>query len=252
MKVTFLGTGTSQGIPLIGCQCEVCNSQDIRDKRLRSSIHVFDKNTSIIVDTGPDFRYQILRSRIHKLSAILLTHEHNDHIAGLDDIRPFNFMSKSSLKVYGMERTLSEISKRFEYVFYNNAYPGSPKVSKCLVSEDFFYISDLKIEPLEINHGNLPILGYKFGKLAYLTDVSYIPPFTQEKLYGLEVLIISALRKDPHHSHFTLSESLAMIRELRPKRAYLTHISHYSKHEDLEEELPNHVYVAFDGMTLHI
>ncbi len=254
LEIIFLGTGTSQGVPLIGCECEVCLSMDQRDKRLRSSILVRDKNTSIVVDTGPDFRQQMLREQVKKLDAILFTHEHKDHIAGLDDVRAYNFILKKKMPVYATNRVLRALEREFYYVFDDEKYPGIPEIEVHLIDNNAFYISDIHIQPVELLHFKLAVLGFIFNKkVAYVTDANYIGEEEKQKLKGLDVLIINALRREKHVSHFTLEEALQIIDEVKPRRAYLTHISHQlGKYEEVQDELPTNVFLAYDGLKLNI
>ncbi|WGH26929.1 MAG: MBL fold metallo-hydrolase [Candidatus Bostrichicola ureolyticus] len=249
MKITFLGTGTSQGIPVIGLTNPICFSTDFKDKRLRSSILIKKKNTNILIDCGPDFRYQMLRSKNNNIDAILLTHEHNDHISGLDDIYPIN---KKKIYIYGLPRTLEILKKRFFYFFSEEK-----KFNVQLINIETyitFSISNIEIMPLLIMHGKLPILGYRINNIAYITDANFIPNETINKLKGLEILILNSLRKKPKHkSHFILSESLKLIEILKPKKTYLTHISHLlGFHAIVEQELPNNIYLAYDGLILNL
>ena len=252
MKVRILGSGTSQGIPVIGCKCRVCLSSNEKDKRLRSSIIIEENDTSILIDIGPDFRQQMLSNDIRKISTILITHEHNDHIAGLDDVRPFNYMSKSAMPIYALERVAMDLKMKFSYIFGNSNYPGLPSVElNIITSNDKFVIDELEVESIGIMHGNLPILGYKLNDLVYLTDIKSISPKELEKVKGCDTLIISCLRKTLHHSHLSLGEALDLIDEISPSRTYLTHISHdFDLHHEINLLLPENVFVAFDGMEL--
>ncbi|MCG8702209.1 MAG: MBL fold metallo-hydrolase [Bacteroidales bacterium] len=251
MKISFLGTGTSQGIPVIGCECHVCNSSDEHDKRLRTSLLVTIKGNNFVVDTGPDFRQQMLRHKVKKLSAVLFTHEHKDHVAGLDDVRSFNFIMKSSVKVFAERRVQEALKREFLYAFSDLPYPGLPQIEMHEVLNRDFTVNGVKITPVRLMHYKLPIFGYKFGKVAYLTDVKTIPVEELDKLQNLDCLIITALRKTEHISHMSLSEALQTIRLLKPKKAYLTHLSHLmGKHKDVQAELPENVFLAYDGLTV--
>lgn len=252
MKVTVLGTGTSQGVPVIGCECDVCTSIDPKDNRLRCSIVISVDEKNILVDTSPDLRYQMLRSDFSTIDAILYTHEHNDHVVGLDDIRPFNFRQQQDLDAYGLSRVMEDISHRFNYAFRKESYPGAPRVvAHEIDGYNSFSINDIFITPIHVLHGQLPILGYRVDNFAYLTDVSYIPEDEMAKLMNLDVLIISALRKEEHHSHLTLDEALEIIRKVKPKKAFLTHISHkMGKVSDWETDLPENVFSAYDGQEI--
>ncbi len=252
VELIFLGTGTSQGIPLIGCECEVCTSSDPKDKRLRSSVLVCTKNTSIVVDTGPDFRQQMLREQVKKLNAVLFTHEHKDHIAGLDDIRAYNFILKKKIPIYATSRVLKALEREFHYVFHDDKYPGVPEVEINEIAKEAFYINDLYIQPIEVLHYQLPVWGFIFNnQIAYITDASFISEEEKAKLKGMDVFIVNALRKEKHISHFTLEEALELISELKPERAYLTHISHQmGRHDEVSTILPDNVFLSYDGMKV--
>ena len=255
MKVYFLGTGTSQGIPVIGSNHSVCKSNNHKDKRLRVSIWVYDDNFSIIIDCGPDFRQQMLASKCSKIDAILFTHEHADHTAGLDDIRPFFFMQGHEIPVYAHKRVLENLSKRFDYIFEKeNKYPGAPSVSSHeVVNHSSFSIKNTVIIPINALHGNLQVFGYRIGNFAYLTDVKTIEKTEIEKLKNLNVLVINALREEPHHSHFNLEDALEFINLVQPKKAYLTHISHIMGfHDEVQKVLPNNVFLAYDNLEITI
>lgn len=254
LELIFLGTGTSQGIPLIACECPVCTSTDEKDKRLRSSVLVQTSTTRIVVDTGPDFRQQMLREQVKKLDAIVFTHEHKDHIAGLDDIRAYNFILQRKMPLYATKRVISALQREFHYVFHDEKYPGIPEVELHEIHTAPFCIGDLSIQPIELRHYQLPVLGFLFNqKIAYLTDANYIAPSEKEKLKGVEILVINALRREKHISHFTLQEALDIIAEVKPQRAYLTHLSHQlGKHEEVSKELPPNVFLAYDGLRIHL
>ncbi len=253
MKITFLGTGTSQGIPVIGCKCPVCVSGDEKDKRLRSSILIEHENTSIIVDTGPDFRQQMLRAKVDKLDAVLFTHEHRDHIAGLDDIRAYNFIQQQPMDVYAEERVFRALNYEFPYIFAEKKYPGVPQLNVNIITNFTFHINSIPIVPIRVMHYRLPVLGFRIGQFAYITDANYISEEEMEKLIGVKYLVINALRKEKHVSHFTLEQALHVVRQLSPKRAYLTHLSHQmGLHAGVQKELPANVLVGYDGLVLEI
>ena len=258
MKVTFLGTGTSQGIPVIGCACEVCQSSDSRDKRLRTSVMIETKGKIIVIDTGPDFRQQMLREQVYHdldkfcVDAVLFTHEHKDHIAGLDDVRPFNFRFRRDMQVYATTHVQEALMREYQYVFTPPFYPGAPLIQLNTIPEDEkFTIEGIDIQPIQIMHGTLPILGFRFGDFTYLTDVKTIFPQEKEKIYGTKTLVLSALRKEEHHSHLTLEEALALVEEFQPKQTYFIHMSHLlGKHEDINDKLPKNVQLAYDGLKI--
>ena len=253
MKLSFLGTGSSLGIPIIGCDCPVCTSDDPRDKRLRSSILIQNGNKSILIDAGPDFRYQMLREKIKSLEAILLTHEHKDHIAGLDDIRSFNYLSGGPMDIYAERRVLDAIHKSYSYVFEENKYPGIPQMNLLPIDDEQFIVNGFEIVPVKLLHHKLPVFGFRINDLSYISDASYIAEEEKEKIKGTKVLVINAIRKTRHISHFCLEESLSFIKEIKPKKAYLTHMGHLiGKHADLQKELPENVYPAYDGLKITI
>jgi phosphoribosyl 1,2-cyclic phosphate phosphodiesterase len=253
IKVTFLGTGTSQGVPLIGCRCRVCASTDVRDKRLRASVLVETENTRIVIDSGPDFRQQLLRERIRSLDAVVFTHEHKDHIAGLDDVRAFNFISGKSMAVYATSRVQQALRREYAYIFSEEKYPGIPQVDLYQFEDDVFPIGDIMIEPLNVMHYRLPVKAFRIREFAYVTDANFITEPARERLKGLKVLVLNALRRESHISHFTLEQAVALISELKPEKAYLTHLSHQmGTHEDLLSELPPNIEPGVDGMQLII
>lgn len=256
MKVTFLGTGTSQGIPIITCRCEVCTSMDFRDKRLRTSIHIeTDDGKSWVVDTGPDFRQQMLRERIIRLDGVLFTHAHKDHTAGLDDIRGFYFaQDMQPIPIYCNDMVLDQLEKEYAYFFQEEKYPGVPSVDINLIDKDnAFQIGTTLVEPIGVMHGKMPVLGFRFGNFTYITDANYIEDAELEKIYGTEVLVLNALHHKKHYSHFTLEEALEVVNKIKPKRTYLTHISHsMGRHQEIEQKLPDGVYFAYDGLKLSI
>jgi phosphoribosyl 1,2-cyclic phosphate phosphodiesterase len=253
LKITFLGTGTSQGVPVIGCRCLACMSDDIRDKRLRSSILVQQDDFTMVVDTGPDFRQQMLRTGVGRLDAVLYTHEHRDHIAGLDDIRAFNFIQSQSMDIFTEKRVLKALKEAFPYVFAQDRYPGVPRVHVHIISTDPFRVGPLDIVPVRIMHYRLPVLGFRFGDFAYLTDGNAISEREKTKLKGLKYLAVNALRKEDHISHFTLSQAVALIGSLHPDKGFLTHISHQmGPVSQFEKELPSNISAAYDGLVLEL
>lgn len=253
MKVTFLGTGTSQGVPVIACDCEVCTSPDPRNNRLRSSVLVETDELSLVIDTGPDFRQQMLRAGQQKLDAVIFTHEHKDHIAGLDDIRAFNFKQHRDMDVYANDRVEKALRREFYYVFEELDYPGLPKVRLNLIENAPFSINGLEITPIEVFHYKLPVFGFRIGDFTYITDAKTIPEAEKEKIKGSKVIVLNALRHHDHLSHFTLKEAIAMMEELQPEQGYFTHISHYlGTHEAVEKDLPNGLNLAYDGLVVEL
>lgn len=237
-------------MPVIACECETCRSDDPRDKRLRTSVLIETSSANIVIDTGPDFRQQMLNLHVKKLDAVLFTHEHRDHIAGLDDIRAYNFRQKKAMEIYTEDRVLNALKYQYPYIFAEKKYPGAPQVNIHIIDNQEFHIGELKILPIRVMHYRLPVLGFRIGELAYITDANFISEEEKEKLYGVKYFIVNSLRREKHMSHFTLSEALDLIREISPKRAYLTHISHLmGPHKQLESELPDHVQPAYDGLS---
>ena len=254
MKVYFLGTGTSQGIPVIGSNHPVCKSTDSKDKRLRVSVWISWDNASYVIDCGPDFRQQMLTSNCQKVDGILFTHEHADHTAGLDDIRPF-FFKQGNIPVFAHQRVLENLTKRFDYIFEKeNKYPGAPSVEiNEVVNGKSFLIGDKMVVPIDVMHGNLQVFGYRIDDFAYLTDVKTITSSEIKKLSGLKVLVINALRIEPHDTHFNLEEALQFIELIQPERTYLTHISHiFGFHQEIEKTLPENVFLAYDNLEITI
>jgi phosphoribosyl 1,2-cyclic phosphate phosphodiesterase len=250
-KITFLGTGTSQGVPVIACECPVCLSDDPKDNRTRSALLVETNNNILVIDAGPDFRQQMLREKVRHLDAILLTHEHKDHIAGMDDVRAFNFKSQSAIDIYTEERVQNAVRKEYSYVFSEIQYPGVPRMALHDVNKYDFNINGDIITPLRVFHYRLPILGFRIGNMAYITDANYIPEETKEKLIGVKYLVINALRKEKHISHFSLREALDFIEEISPRKAFITHIGHdMGKHAAVSTELPANVLLAWDGLKV--
>lgn len=251
MKITFLGTGTSQGVPVIGCTCEVCLSLDYRDKRLRSSILIDIRHQTLVVDTGPDFRQQMLREQIKRLDAVLFTHAHRDHTAGLDDVRAYNFLQQSDMPVYGTQPVLEQLRKEYAYAFAKEYYPGIPRLTLHQIDGNAFRVNDIEVQPLPVMHLHMPVLGFRFGSFSYITDAKSIPEETMEMITGTRILVLNALQREQHISHFNLKEALDMVDRLKPEKTYLTHISHkLGLHADVQKELPDHVSLAFDGLQL--
>jgi len=251
VKITFLGTGTSQGIPVIACDCSTCLSKDERDKRLRTSLLLETDSTTLVFDAGPDFRQQMLREHVSRLDAIILTHEHKDHIAGMDDVRAFNYKSQDAIDIYSEDRVQKVIKKEYSYVFSEYQYPGIPKMRLNSITEQGFNIKKIGIIPIRVFHYRLPVFGFRIGNFAYITDANYIPEESKEKLYGVKYLVINALRKEKHISHFSLREAIDIIREISPKKAFITHISHQmGLHADVSKELPPEIALAYDGLSI--
>lgn len=252
MKVVFLGTGTSAGIPMVACDCSVCASKNIKDKRLRSSIMISVNNKNIVIDSGPDFRQQMLNNKINRLDALLLTHEHKDHTAGLDDIRAFNFKENKEIDVYASLRVQTAIRKQFSYIFENSKYPGVPKIRFQTFSGEEFWVSGIKVIPIEVMHYKLPVWGFRVENFTYITDANFISDEEKEKIRGSKIIVLNALRKEKHISHFTLSQAISLINELRPEKAFFTHISHQlGLHNKIEQELPENTHLAYDGLELN-
>lgn len=251
MKVTFLGTGTSQGIPVITCNCVVCKSADQRNKRLRVSVLVETGDKTIVIDSGPDFRYQMLRADVQDLDAILFTHEHKDHVAGLDDIRPFNYLLKKDIDIYATERVQGALKREFSYIFSEVHYPGLPQIEMHTISNEIFKIGETSIIPLDIMHYKLPILGFRINDFTYITDAKSISEATVEKVRGTKILVVNALQHEQHISHFTLQEAIDFAQKIGAETTYFTHISHnLGLHEEVEKELPENIKLAYDGLTI--
>lgn len=253
LNITILGSGTSTGVPLIGCDCEVCTSTDPRDNRLRTSIKIQSLHTAVVIDTTPDFRYQMLRTNTTHLDAVVFTHPHRDHYAGLDDIRPFNFHSNKPMQIYANEITQVAIKRDFYYAFEKNKDAGLPEMLIHTIDLDPFKIGDLKFIPIQVMHRELPVLGFRIGDFSYVTDLNYISEKEKEKIKGSKVLILSALRPQPHPTHFTLNESIALATELGIPEVYFTHFSHQiGLQAQLEPQLPPFIKMAYDGLQFSV
>ena len=251
MKVTFLGTGTSQGVPIITCTCAVCSSTDPRDNRLRTSVLIETEHTNIVLDTGPDFRQQMLRENVQKVDAIVFTHGHKDHTAGFDDIRGFNWKTKEAMEVYANEEVEIVLKRDFHYAFAEHKYPGVPNLNLNVVQNKNFMIRDVTITPIEVLHYKLLVFGYRIGDFSYITDANFISDSEKEKLKGSKVLVLNALRKSEHISHFTLDQAVAIASEIGAEQTYLIHMSHQmGLHAEVDSELPEGINLAYDGLAV--
>jgi phosphoribosyl 1,2-cyclic phosphate phosphodiesterase len=253
LKITFLGTGTSSGVPMIACSCAVCTSTNKKDKRLRSSILVQSEKTTLVVDTTPDFRYQMLRENVKQLDAVLFTHPHKDHIAGLDDVRAFNFFQEQPMQVYANQMTIDALMREFAYAFADKKYPGVPNLELNTIDIEPFLVGDIPITPVMVWHLKMPVFGFRFGSFTYITDANRIDEAEKEKIWGSRVLVLNALRKEKHISHYALDEAIELVQELKIPEAYFTHISHQlGKHEDIEKNLPQGIHLGYDGLVINI
>ncbi|MEY2812145.1 MAG: hypothetical protein RLZZ390_306 [Bacteroidota bacterium] len=253
LTIEFLGTGTSSGVPMVACKCTVCSSADAKDKRLRSSIHLQTASTSVVIDTTPDFRYQMLRSKIEKLDGVVFTHAHKDHIAGLDDVKAFNFIHQSVMPLFANKETADAIKRDFYYAFAEKKYPGVPSLEMHIKEKESFSLGDLDFQPIQVKHLHMDVTGYRIGDFTYITDANYISEEEKQKIKGSKVLVLNALRKEKHLSHFTLQEAIDLSVELQVPTTYFTHISHQlGLHEEVSKELPAGMFLAYDGLVLHI
>ncbi|MCB0513456.1 MAG: MBL fold metallo-hydrolase [Bacteroidetes bacterium] len=253
MKFTFLGTGTSQGVPVITCHCKVCQSINKKDKRTRSSLLIQSDKTTIVIDTGPDFRYQMLRTKVEDLDAIVYTHGHKDHVAGLDDIRPFNYRLNKTISVYAESLVQDVLRREFAYIFAENKYPGVPQIDVHTIDEKVFAVQDIHFIPIRAMHKDMPVLGFRVGGFTYITDANFIAESELEKIKGTEVLVLNALRREPHYSHFSLSEAIELAQKIKAKQTYFTHISHHlGLYQEVNQELPENIQLAYDGLTIDL
>lgn len=254
MQVTFLGTGTSGGVPLIGCQCEVCKSTDTRDTRLRTSIMIQEKDRIIIVDCGPDFRQQMLRENVRKIDAILMTHRHKDHTGGLDDIRAFNFINKKAIDVYCDEATELGIKEQYAYAFTETNYPYLPRMNFIRITDSSFQILDFAITPITVMHADMPVKGFRFGKdFTYITDAKTIAKEERDKIRGTKILALNALRETEHYSHLTITQAIEIIEDIKPETTYLIHMSHqFGLHRAMEKKFPSHIQLSYDGLKIQV
>ena len=251
MKITFLGTGTSQGVPVIACKCEVCTSPDYQNNRLRTSVMLEVKNKIFVIDSGPDFRMQMLREEVHQLDAILFTHEHKDHVAGLDDVRAFNFKHDREIDVYAEQRVQAALKNEFSYIFSGINYPGIPRVILHDIPNEEIIVQGVSVLPIRAMHYKLPVFGFRIGDFTYITDAKTISEEEKSKIKGSKILVLNALRKEEHISHFTLAEAIALAQELGAESTYFTHISHQlGLHDEVQAELPEGMFLAYDGLKL--
>ncbi len=251
MEFIFAGTGTSQGVPVIGCECEVCQSRDPLDKRLRTSGVLRSEETTLCFDAGPDFRQQMLREDIKVLDAVVFTHQHKDHTAGLDDVRAYNFRLKRDMPVYGTAAVLEHLKREYYYIFEQSDYPGVPKLDLREIDAEPFMVGDMELLPIPLMHGPMPVFGYRIGDFAYITDANYISDASRERLDGVRYLTLNALRKAKHHSHFNLEEAIQLAREIGAEQTYFLHVSHLmGKHADVSKELPSGIQFAYDGLRI--
>lgn len=253
MNITFLGTGTSQGVPFIGCTCRVCLSENVKDNRLRSSVHIDVDGLSIVVDTGPDFRQQMLRAKIETLDHILYTHSHKDHLAGLDDIRAYNYWQERPVDIHCTTLTLRQLQSEFGYIFAEDKYPGIPDVDVHLFENNTFHLGNTTVTPIRTLHYNMEVFGFRIHDFVYITDANFIAVEELEKMRGCKVLVLNALRRQPHISHFNLAEAIEIAEEIKAEQTYFTHISHQlGMHDEVERELPKNIHLAYDGLQVNL
>jgi phosphoribosyl 1,2-cyclic phosphate phosphodiesterase len=253
MKITFLGTGTSQGVPIIACSCRVCHSEDPKDKRLRSSVLLTVSGKNFVIDTGPDFRQQMLRADVRDLEAVLYTHEHKDHVAGIDDVRAFNFIHNKAMPLWATERVQRAIRGEVPYCFDGTDYPGIPRIQLRTINDEPFEIAGQEFIPIRVMHHKMPVTAFRIGDFTYVTDANFIAPEEKEKIKGSRILVLNALRREKHVSHFNLEQAIALANELEPEQVYFTHISHQlGRHAEVSPELPAFMQLAYDGLELEL
>ncbi len=253
MIVTFLGTGTSQGVPILCCECEVCCSKNPKDNRLRSSILIESNTTKVVIDSGPDFRQQLLKQKIKSLNAVVFTHEHKDHIAGLDEVKAFNFFNKMRMPVYASTRVQTAIKREFAYIFADEKYPGIPEIDLIDITNSSFTINDITLTPINVLHYKLPVTCFRINDFTYITDANFISDEEKQKIKGSKILVVNALRRESHISHFNLQQAIDLVDELKPQQAYFTHISHQlGLHNTVSLELPPNIQLAYDGLQIEI
>ena len=253
MKVTFLGTGTSQGVPIIACECEVCRSQNPKDNRLRTSILIESDEAKVVIDSGPDFRQQMLREKVKSLDAVIFTHEHKDHLAGLDEVRAFNYITKAKMPIFATERVQEALKREFAYIFAEEKYPGIPEIEVITITDDKFSVKDIELTPIDVIHYRLPVKAFRIKDFTYITDANYISEEEKEKIKGSKIIVINALRREEHVSHFTFQQAIDLMHELKPEKAYFTHISHQlGLHNEVSKELPEFIELAYDGLQIEI
>ena len=253
IKITFLGTGTSIGVPVITCDCLVCTSTDIHDKRFRTSVMVEVEDKTFVIDCGPDFRIQMLREKVQNLDAVIFTHEHRDHIAGLDDVRAFNYVLNKKIDIYGSKQVMDTIAVEFPYIFSETRYFGAPQLTIHCIDENPFFINDIEFIPIRVMHEKLPVFGFRIGDFTYITDASFISEEEKQKIIGSKVIVLNALRNSKHTSHFSVSEAVEIIEEFKPRAGYLTHLSHFvGLHEEVNKKLPGNIQLAYDGLEITV
>jgi phosphoribosyl 1,2-cyclic phosphate phosphodiesterase len=251
ISVVFLGTGTSTGVPVVACNCAICRSKDARDKRLRASVMIKVNGHNFVIDCGPDFRYQMIRENVEDISAIIFTHGHRDHIAGLDDVRAFNYVLNKTVNVFASEEVISSIRREFPYIFTEKRFFGAPQLEFHTIQNRKFIVEGVEFTPIEVLHHKLSVFGFRIGKFTYITDASFISEKEKEKIVGSEILVINALRKSKHISHFSLEEAIDIIKEIKPQKAYITHLSHFiGLHDTIQNTLPDNIFLAYDGLTV--